>query len=366
MRRSALFLAVVGMISTANLAIYAQEEGAKPKGEPVEEPSFDEVVLKNGSKVIGRIVDMGGGSLSVETAFGIDTVVKVKWDEVQSITTGKSNGFLLDDGSLVKGKILRTEDGVAVFAHDRLEGEGRVELSRVTAINPPKPKDVELIGSINFGGSAADGNTQTKTASLASEAVAQTERQRLSLNAYWNYAEDSVSGLTARNTKGGIKYDFFVSDRTFIFASAFFEEDIFQDLNLRTALSAGPGYQFVKKGELSDWLEQLEMYGEAGLAFFNEDFRAGADNRYLSARWAIRADLPIYDRITLFHRHEGYPGLEDLSDLYIRTEQGIRFSIWENFIATFQVNWRWDNTPSPGFERSDTQYLFTLGYQFTL
>ena len=40
--------------------------------------------------------------------------------------------------------------------------------------------------------------------------------------------------------------------------------------------------------------------------------------------------------------------------------------IWGNFNSTLQVNWRWDNTPSPGNKRSDTIFLLTLGYSFDL
>ena len=69
-------------------------------------------------------------------------------------------------------------------------------------------------------------------------------------------------------------------------------------------------------------------------------------------------------KVALFHFHEGYPGLEDGDDLYVATETGIRFTIFSNFTATAQVNWRWDNTPQPGELRSDTLYLFTLGWGF--
>lgn len=361
-RLSAWMLFIVLLAPTGPWA--QAETDATPKAEPT---AFDQVRLKDGSVILGEIQGLEGGTLSIKTAFGVDEIVKVKWAEIESVQTGASHNFVLSDGSSLKGRITATDGGMATVAGDTV-GETTIKLSDVTGVNPPPKKDVELVGNINFGGSVADGNTQTKTASLSANAVAQSERQRLTLGAAWNYSENSISGLTARNTSASIKYDFFISERVFLYGGAFFEEDTFQDLNLRTALSAGPGYQFVKKGDMEPgtWYEQLEVYSEVGLAFFNEDFKTGADNRYLAARWAVRADLPISDRLGLFHYHQGYPGLEDLSDLYITTEQGVRFTIWDGFISTVQVNWRWDNTPSPGFERSDTLYLFTLGYQFKL
>ena len=366
-----LFGAVVGLLAAARSPLEAQDESAadgSPVGGAEAESTLDEVKLKDGSVLLGDIVGLGDGTLTISTAFGIDEKITVKWSEVASVTTGKSHQIVLSDGSAIHGRVVRTEDGSLVISGDTLGGEGTVPIAQVTAINPPPKKDVTLTGNVNFGASVTDGNTQTKTASLSANAVARSERQRLTLGAAWNYAESNAAGITARNTKGVIKYDFFVTDRFFLYAGAFFEEDSFQDLNLRTALSAGPGYQFVEAGdfEAGTWLENLSAYGEVGLAFFNEDFRSSPDNRYISARWAFRAELPLSDRLVFFHNHEGYPGLEDISDLYITTEQGVRFTVWENFLATLQVNWRWDNTPSPGFERSDTLYLMTLGYQFEL
>jgi hypothetical protein len=68
----------------------------------------------------------------------------------------------------------------------------------------------------------------------------------------------------------------------------------------------------------------------------------------------------------LFHFHEGYFGFEDLEDLYLKTQQGIRFAVIKNFFTALQANVNYDNTPSPGFYKTDTTLLFGLGYNFDL
>jgi putative salt-induced outer membrane protein YdiY len=335
-------------------------------------PVFDEVRLKDGSVIVGTIVKMGVGAagqeLELKTAFGIDETIKIKWAEVESIRTNNVHEFALADGSKQHGRIVRTENGSAIISTESATNEIAVPLGNIVGTNlPTGPTGPQLQGNISLGVQIADGNTQTKAASFLTEAVFDAKPLRLTGRAAWNYSSDSRTGLTARNTRGSLKADYFITERFFVFASALLEEDRFQDLSLRTALAAGPGYQLVKRGELTDPLVAgLEAYGEIGLAFFNEDFRTGVDQRYLAARWAIKVDWEITEGVTLFHNHEGYPGLEDISDLYILTEQGIRLKIFQNFIATLQVNWRWDNTPSPGFQRSDTLYLATLGWQFSM
>lgn len=350
-RFRASMLCLLGMGLFPNVPLFAQ--------------GFDRVTLKDGSVLLGKLQKMVDGKLEVETAFGIDETVSVKWSEVANLRTSADLPFVLKDGSRFVGTAEEGAEGKIAIRLKDLAEPLTVTIDSVAAINPPEKKPVTYNGNLNFGASVADGNTQTKTASFSGEFVARSKRQRLTLRAAWNYAEDQ-DGLTARNTKGSMKYDFFVTERFFLFASALFEEDKFQDLNLRTALAAGPGYQFIQEGDFTEeWLSGLEAYGEVGLAFFDEDFKRGEDQRYLSARWAVKIDWAILPKLTLFHNHEGYPGLEDASDLYITTETGVRLNIWANFIATLQVNWRWDNTPSPGFERSDTLYLMTLGYAFS-
>jgi len=53
-----------------------------------------------------------------------------------------------------------------------------------------------------------------------------------------------------------------------LFTSAYFEPDTFQDLNLRTALAAGPGYQLLDKGTFrSPYVNEMQLYGEAGIGY---------------------------------------------------------------------------------------------------
>ena len=126
-----------------------------------------------------------------------------------------------------------------------------------------------------------------------------------------------------------------------------------------------PGYQFIDKGDFTTpYFRDMLLSGEIGLGFFNEDFKIAQDRSFVTGRWAIDFLWPVLPTVTLFHQHQGFPSLEDSSDYYITSQQGVRLHMWENFISSFQVNWRYDNTPSPGFKKSDYLYLLTLGYAF--
>ena len=351
-------LAVALSIGTSGL-VFTQEDGAAPETEK----KTTAIRLKDGSVVRGEVVEMTDGTLKLKTTFAGE--VPIEWEEIKQLASDLKLRFVLQQDGDFSGTV-RTKDDELSVTVDGLDDPVEFPLSAVAAINPPPVKAVTYTGNINFGGSIQDGNTQTKAASSNAEFVMRSKLQRLTARGAWNYAEDD-DGLIARNTKGSLKYDFFVTERFYLFAGALFEGDKFQNLNLRTALSAGAGYQFLNKGDLEGVGAGLEGYVETGIAYVSEDFRRNADDeQYLSGRWALKLDWELNPRVSLFHFHEGYPSFENSDDLYITTEQGIRLKIWENFLATFQVNWRWDNTPSPGFERSDTLYLATLGYAFEI
>lgn len=354
-----LLHSVLILVFILAMSVSAAEEAATEKA-----PSVDTVVLKDGSIVKGTINTMTGGNLAITTEFGGD--VTVKWSSIKSINAVSPLSFVLDDGTVLKGTSDAGEAGSINVSSQKIKGAANISLDSVTAINPPKVKPVTYKGNINAGVSISDGNTRTKSGSLLGAFEARSKRQRLTLTGSTNYAENNKV-LSQRNSRGALKYDFFATDRLYVFANAFLEGDYFQDLKLRTALSGGPGYQLIEKGDFDNCMSAMELYTEAGVAFFNEDFRSVPDESYVSGRWAAKLDWPFMpDKMSLFHNHEGYPGFEDIKDLYITTEQGLRFNLMENMNATAQVNWRYDSTPAAGFKKTDTLYLFTIGYNFSL
>ncbi len=359
-RRSfAAFIAVAVVVATGPLA--SQDGDATPEAPP--EPTT--IQLNDGSEVQGDVVDMGDGTLNVKTKFAGD--VPIDYSQVKSIDSKMKLRLLLEGGSELNGTVSPGTDGHLNVTVDDASEPISVPLTAVAAINPPPPAGTTYTGLIQAGGSINDGNTRTKTGSVSGEFIARNLRQRFTASGAYNYAEDTGS-VTARNARGQLKYDFFVTERLFIYASSLFEGDSFQDLKLRTALSAGLGYQLVNKGDFDGMFAGLDSYVEGGVAYFSEDYDGGAnDDEFVTARWAFRLDWEVVDgKVTIFHNHEGFPSLEHGKDIYIITHQGVRLTIWNGFFAAFSVQWRWDNTPAPGRRRSDTLYLASLGYAFEL
>jgi putative salt-induced outer membrane protein YdiY len=299
--------------------------------------------------------------------FSADKTMTILWPDVVSIKTARPRLFALNDGTEIQSLAISSAEGSADLKSDAMSQPTAVSLASITGIDAPPPKLVTYRGILGAGASVSDGNTRNRTFNLLGEFEVRTEKFRFNIRGAYNYAEDEDS-LTQRNGRIQSKFDYFLTKRFYLFASTLFENDAFQDLKLRTALAAGPGYQFIDKGDFKEeWLKEMQLSAEVGISYFNEDFDEGADQTYVAARWALKFEWPFLPKqISFFHYNEGYPSLERSDDIYILTETGLRFKIWGNFIATLQVNWRWDNTPTDDNRRSDTLYIATLGYSFEI
>ena len=168
-----------------------------------------------------------------------------------------------------------------------LKGMMEVPMGSVTSMNPVVQSPVIYSGTVTGGYSQTTGNSHLRNASLLGDFVARSEQLRLSMNGRYVYGDNSNT-LIARNARGTIKLDFFLTKRFYWFASAYFENDRFQDLKMRTALASGPGYQFIERGDFSGILKDMTFYSEAGLAYFNEDFRTADDKSSLRARVSMK------------------------------------------------------------------------------
>jgi putative salt-induced outer membrane protein YdiY len=223
---------------------------------------------------------------------------------------------------------------------------------------------VVYVGNLTGGYSQTTGNSQLRNASLLGELVARSDLLRLTMNGRYVYGDDR-GALIVRNARGTIKLDFFITKRFFWFTSAYFENDRFQDLKLRTALATGPGYQWIDRGDYSGISKDMTLYTEIGLAYFNEDYNAAGDKSSVRGRISVKWNWPIYeDLITLYHFSELFPSVQNTSDVFLTMDNGVRFKIWQGFISSFQMTTRYNSRPAPGTGDTDNLYLITLGYAF--
>ncbi|GIW73007.1 MAG: hypothetical protein KatS3mg102_2549 [Planctomycetota bacterium] len=318
----------------------------------------DEVWLRNGDRLTGKIEGMSDGKLVLAAPWG--EKVTIRWEEVATLSTEAALPVVLADGTVLNGRVAKEGVGLVRIAPADVLDAPRIRLGRVTAINPPPAKPVRYSGSVRLGATITSGNTRQTNASGSAEFTARAKRLRLNLAGASNYAKDRAEDeLIARNTSASTKLDFFLND-AFLFTQASFLNDRFRDLDLRATFGGGVGYQWVESAD-------LELFTEAGISYVSDDRRDGEDTRSVSGRlaWEVKWKI-VPEQVAFFHRAELFVGLEELDDWFVNTNTGLRFTVWQGFFASTEVEFRYDNEPSAGFEREDVSYILGLGYSFTM
>jgi putative salt-induced outer membrane protein YdiY len=364
MKKGFWFIVLLTCLITPQLVVAADAPAVVDVPPPAPAP-LDIVTLKDGSILYGEVIGMEGGILHLKTPANPDNQVKVKWDSIAKLAINHPIPFHLKEGSVLIGTATEGPNGTINVRAEPLKGTIEIPLDSITALNPIVQAPVIYSGTLTGGYTQATGNSHLRNASLLGDFVARSEQLRLTLNGRYVYG-DKDNTLSARNARGLIKMDFFITKRLFWFASAYFESDHFQDLKLRTALSSGPGYQIIDRGDYeSPWLKDMTLYVEAGLSYFNEDYTNASDQSSLRARWAVRLNWPIFDdRMTFYHYQEFYPSLQNTKSYYMTMDNGVRFRIFEGFVSGIQVTTRYNSTPAQGTGDTDNLYLLTLGYNF--
>lgn len=235
-------------------------------------------------------------------------------------------------------------------------------LSSFVSAQAPEPVKHKWTGSVAVGASYQDGNTDARSVNANANAEYRGEDDRWTATGFWNYGEtkDQTTNdyeLTARKAGLGVKYDYFVSKKLYVFANAGVETDRLADLQRRDFVGAGVGYQWRED-------ETLKWGSEIGAGYFNETRYVSEDTDYISARAANNLDWKINDKSNLANTLTAYPSLEDKDDFFGRSDTRFKTSLTDTMFLQLQWVWDYDNTPAAGKDRNDHTVTLGLGWSF--
>ncbi len=272
----------------------------------------DQLTLKNGDRVTGKIVKKDGDKITIKTDLMGD--VTIPWDAVTSIASDQPLTVVLPGGKSVDGKVSSAEGKMEVATSAAVES---APLPQVTTIrNADEQKAYERLqhpgfldlwaGNFDLGLAAARGNAKTTTFTTAFNAVRETRTDKITL--YYNqiYATatvDQKSAATAEAVRGGWAYNRNMSPRVFLNVFNDYEYDQFQSLNLRFVAGGGAGFAAIKKGN-----RELDLLG--GVAYDRESFstpltRSSAEvywgddfTHKLSAKTSLRQSFRMFNNLS--------------------------------------------------------------------
>ena len=234
-----------------------------------------------------------------------------------------------------------------------------VPVAQTPTVAPqPFMTGTEWSGRVNFGASLQTGNTEKNALLADAEVKAKlNETQRVRVRADYNREKDDGTVTENNRSIDGV-YDHFFRPKWFYNISVGLEQDDIADLDLRTTIGAGLGYEPYSQDDLN-----LQMV--LGPTYLREEFDNGTRDSSIATRWALDYDQKVLDeRFDIFHNHEVLVPGDDVGAFLFESRTGARVPITKGIVATGEIDFDWDNDPATGIVEDDTTYAVKLGYEW--
>ncbi|MCC5811664.1 MAG: DUF481 domain-containing protein [Ectothiorhodospiraceae bacterium] len=317
----------------------------------------DTVVLDNGDRLTGTIIQVTGGVMEFRPE-ATRAAVTIPWDRIATLSTDQNMQVLLQDGTEIIGRAEKADDGrIRLISADLDEPVSlrTTAVSQIRGPDTPARDRVRTTGGLNVGGTLTRGNTRTEAYNFNGAFEARTNVNRFRIDGQANQAKEDGE-LSRDNASGTARYDHFLSERIYTNTYVSLARDRFRDLRLRTSVGAGFGYQFFDTA-------RRQLSAELGGGYVNEDYYDADNESNPAARWALDYEERLFDGgLRFFHRQEGLVSLENADDFVVGTQTGLRFPLMFGVTGTAQVNVDYDNTPPSGNSKTDQAYIVTMGY----
>jgi len=318
-------------------------------------PAFsDEIVLTNGDRLSGTLKTSDGTSVILETEYS--DPIKISKSKIKRIYVNNPADIHLITGEVLRGSIRSEGDGKIIVDGSPGRQPVSVEWDNVAALNPPPEHLSKWTGNITVGAGMQSGNTDRASVSVGAEATRRSVNDRFSMRLLYNYAEEDKS-VSTRNTYGAMKYDYFFTEKYYVYLSTELLHDSFKNLNLRTVIGPGVGYQV--------WDDTIKfLLFEAGLSYYSEDLKEGVDQDWITGRVAGNVRYTVLDTLVLSDYLLIYPSFEDAGEFTLRNEASITSPLAAGWSLKFSNILEHDSDPPAGIQSNDWQWLLGLQYGF--
>lgn len=345
-------------LSLSLVLLLSLASGAWAEDVATAEPAAsDEIELRNGSRVIGKVTGIRDGVVTVETDFAGS--ISVSMDQILSMSTSDPATLLLADNSVIEEQGIEVRDAQLVVGQPGSPTQSYA-LDQLRIANP-EPWELgegyNWTGLASFAFTYERGNTDTDELDYKLESYWRSLRDRYTLRLDGEI--DEANGI--KNADNWLilgKYDYFLSDVTYWGVNVSAEADEFKDLDLRYLI--GP---YIGRDFLTDPL--FTLTGEIGASYVNEDFITAEDQDYTAANWYLRMTSNYLGGDSkLYFDQRGIWNLDQTSDVVVDTAVGLSFPLLWSLEAAAEILWEYDSGAVEGVEELDETYRFRIGYSW--
>lgn len=325
----------------------------------------DAVLLVDGSRLIGQVQRLADGTLTVKTDFA--GVLEIEAAKVKGVFTDRPLAVQLKTGDRAVGTMrFAAETGQTIGVDGR--PVTAPEFGEITAIWPPDEDSPEVVAlkavqaektgkwslRVEAGLNGQTGNTERIGFNGRIDTRFKTDKERLNIYAQGRFGREN-GVRTVNEILGGAKLEVDVSDRWFAYGQTELEFDEFENLDLRTTVTAGMGYFLIKE-------EDQDLKLRAGAGYMHESFDDGTMQDQGVLELGVEYRKQINDRLLFTHGTTYFPSLDSLGDYRLRIENAIELALNKSKTAKLKAGVRneYDARPQPGVDRLDTFYFMNL------
>lgn len=316
----------------------------------------DRLLMKNGSVIIGKLISADADRVRFGTPFAGD--ISIRQANILQIVTANEVDLLLKDGRLYREKrIVAQEESLVVLSR---EDEPVVfDVPDIRMVNP-EPWRLGLgykwTGRAEGAFESERGNSDTDELDLNLESIWRGLHDRYTARGIFEVDETN----NQRNKYRWLvrtKYDRFSEDDpdNYIGLQAAWERDEFQDIDLRTTVGPYLGRQFFEAAF-------MQLYGELGVVFVEEQFDIANNTDYLGLNWEVRWAIEPLAGYQVYVNQEGVVGVGDRGSTLLNTILGIRFPTLFGFAASAEAVYEYDSGAVEQVDTTDETYRIKIGY----
>ena len=328
----------------------------------------DQVTLKNGDRLTGKIIKADGKALVIKTEFAGEVVID--WNAVTVLDSDAQLYLVLADGRTVSGTVSTDTDQIIV----RSSGGGSVSTTKSSVVRVrSETEQAEFLrqqnpgwleqwsGSANVGLSLASGNSNTVNIATGLALTRQTQRDKTAVYASSIYSRervDDVSNTTADIVRLGVRYDRDISPKWFGYVATDLEHNQSQSLTLRFVLGGGLGYHAIKK-------ERTQLDLMCGADWSHETFSDNLDNRSSAELQCGEVfSHKLNSRMSLKEQFFIFPNLSDTGEFRANFDTTFAADITKKIAWQITVSDRYLSNPPFGADKNDL--LLTTGISFKI
>jgi hypothetical protein len=318
----------------------------------------DQLLMKNGSRIIGTLVSAGSEKVIFNTPFAGD--IEISEGNIETIITDSEVTLLMKDGTAYRDKRIVLGEGDLIAMSD----DGPAVHFNVADVSMVNPEPWQLGDGYKWFG-------EINTVAVLERGNTDSDEWDVDFNSVWRSLEDryTIRGVLELDEANGEKnkdnwqvrnkYDRFsaADPDNYWGVQAVFAYDRFADLDLRTTVGPYIGRQFYDG-------KRLDLSGEVGVVYVDEQFDVAEDGDFYGGNWELRVTSDFISSTELYLDQFGVLNFEDINGVLVDTIIGIKLPILYGIQAAVEVKYEYDGGAVDDVDELDRTYNFKIGYSW--